>query len=83
MTFGMGKVFLCGGDMSPGPRDDCPDPVHDFPLPSGYSDAHEVAERRLRKRWRNVRCRTCQLYGWEPPAFDTTPRIPHSSKGTT
>ncbi len=42
------RVYLCGGDMRPGPREtDCPDPLHDFPLPAGYVDASEEAASRL------------------------------------
>lgn len=60
-------VYLCGGDYRPGPRDACPDPVHDWPEPRGYVDACEVAESRLRRRWRNVPCPTgCGRYGWRP-----------------
>ena len=67
-----GATFICGGDESPGPRDPCPDTLHDYPLPVGYVDRSEVAHRRLYKRWRNVRCRQCGLYGWVPPLGDTT-----------
>ena len=59
-----GAVYLCGGDMRPGPRDECPDPLHDWPLPDGYVDAAEVAGSRLGRGWRNVRCERCGLYGW-------------------
>lgn len=61
-------VYLCGGDMRPGPRGtDCPEPLHDHPLPSGYVDASEEAAHRLYKRWKNVKCKRCGLYGWVPP----------------
>lgn len=59
-------VIICGGDFRPGPRDACPDPLHDYPLPSGYVDASEAAARRLRKGWSQSRCRSCGLYGWRP-----------------
>lgn len=62
-----GPVFICGGDERPGPRDKCPDRLHDHPLPSGYGEAHEVAMRRKRQGWRSVRCKQCKLYGWVPP----------------
>jgi hypothetical protein len=79
----VGVTFICGGDESPGPRDDCPNSVHDYPLPSGYNDAHEVAGRRLRRRWVNPRCPDCGLYGWRPSLADAdaTP-VPHPSKET-
>lgn len=61
------SIFLCGGDFRPGPRDtDCPNHIHDHPLPAGYVDAAEVAGRRLRNGWANVRCPDCGLYGWRP-----------------
>jgi hypothetical protein len=67
------RVHLCLSDMRSGPRDDCPNEVHDFPLPSGYGDASEAAERRLRKRWANVQCPDCGLYGWRPGRPDRRP----------
>jgi len=63
------RTFICGGDERPGPRDACPNALHDYPLPAGYVDASVVAERRLRQRWRSARCPDCHLYGWVPPAF--------------
>lgn len=60
------RIFLCGGDMRPGPRDDCPDPLHDFPLPSGYVEASEEAGSRLNRGWSNTRCDRCGSYGWAP-----------------
>lgn len=59
-------VYLCGPDYSPGPRDPCPNSLHDYPLPSGYIAAHDMAAARLRKRWSSVRCPDCGLYGWRP-----------------
>lgn len=60
-------IFLCGGDTRPGPREtDCPNRLHDYPLPSGYVDASFEATRCLNNRWSNRRCPTCHLYGWEP-----------------
>lgn len=64
----MKAVYICGGDFRPGPRGDCPNVLHDYPLPAGYVDASEVAARRLRKRWTQRRCRECGLYGWQPGA---------------
>jgi hypothetical protein len=59
-------IFLCGGDMRPGPRGTaCPGPLHDHPLPSGYIDAAEEAMRRLNNGWTNRKCPRCQRYGWE------------------
>lgn len=76
-------TFICGGDETPGPRSDCPNPVHDYPLPSGYNDAHEVAMRRVRRGWASPRCPDCNLYGWRPGMrdLDATP-VPHPSKET-
>jgi hypothetical protein len=60
-------IFLCGGDFTPGPRDtDCPNALHDHPLPAGYGEAHEVAMSRLYRGWSNLRCPDCGLYGWGP-----------------
>ena len=66
----MTAAYLCGGDMTPGPRGtDCPNPLHDHPLPSGYVEAEIEAVRRLHKRWSNTKCPDCGLYGWTPPAM--------------
>jgi hypothetical protein len=65
-------TYLCGGDFRPGPRDTCPDPMHDWPLPAGYVDASEVAAARLYRRWRSVPCGQCGLYGWIPGRIDAT-----------
>lgn len=71
-------VYVCGGDLRPGPRGtDCPDPVHDHPLPRGYCDAAEVAEDRLNEGWKNLKCRACGLFGWQPPpGYVATPATP-------
>lgn len=59
-------VYICGGDYRPGPRPECRNELHDWPLPAGYGESFEVAEARLRNRWRNKRCPDCGIYGWEP-----------------
>jgi len=59
-------IFLCGGDLTPGERDECAEPLHDYPLPAGYVDAGEVAARRIAKGWGQRRCPRCGLYGWTP-----------------
>lgn len=60
-------ILICGGDIRPGPRDECPDPLHDHPLPRGYVDRSDAAADRLYKKWRSVKCKRCGLYGWVPP----------------
>lgn len=60
------RWHICGGDLTSGPRDDCPDELHDYPLPAGYTDASEAAARRLYKLWTQARCAGCGLYGWRP-----------------
>lgn len=61
------KTYICGGDYTRlDPRSDCPNTLHDWPLPAGYGDASEVAAARLRARWSNRRCPDCGLYGWAP-----------------
>lgn len=57
-----GKVFICGGGREE--RGSCPNPLHDWPLPSGYVSADEAAHRRLRSGWKNTKCPDCGLYGW-------------------
>ena len=46
---------------------DCPNALHDHPLPAAYVTASDVADERLESGWRNVECPDCRLYGWEPP----------------
>lgn len=60
-------IYLCGGDYTRlDPRGDCPDTLHDWPLPAGYVDASAVADARIAARWGNRKCRRCGLYGWAP-----------------
>lgn len=71
------RIYLCGGDTRPGPRDECPNELHDWPLPSGYVDASEEAHRRMRKRWTQKRCPDCGIYGWPtPPSGYDAVRVP-------
>lgn len=60
-------VYICGGDYEHlQDRGACPNPLHDWPLPQGYAECFEVADARLRARWKNKRCPDCGLYGWQP-----------------
>lgn len=59
-------VHLCFSDMLSGPRSKCPGELHDYPLPAGYPDASEAAERRLANGWESERCPACGLCGWRP-----------------
>lgn len=52
---------------------DCDSPLHDHPLPSGYTEADDEARRRLRRKWQNPRCRDCGLYGWVAPSPEEVP----------
>jgi len=62
-----GATYICGEDTRPGPRNsDCPNALHDWPLPSGYIEAQDEARWRLRHQWSNKRCPECKLYGWMP-----------------
>lgn len=65
----MGAKFMriCLADDTPGKRSDCPNSLHDHPLPDGYVEASEMAAKRLRKRWTQKRCPDCGLYGWIKP----------------
>jgi hypothetical protein len=45
---------------------DCPNALHDWPLPTGYVAASDTADKRLAYRWRNNRCPECGFYGWVP-----------------
>jgi hypothetical protein len=67
---GHGAVIICGGNFDRlEPRSECPNTVHDWPLPVGYNDAAEVAASRLANGWINSRCPDCRLYGWRPGRF--------------
>lgn len=64
-------TYLCGGNLTPGPRmTRCANVLHDWPLASGYVDAHEVAMSRLYRKWANPRCPDCGLFGWRPGRID-------------
>lgn len=60
---------------TPSRDSDCPDPLHEHPLPSGYVAAANEADRRLYRGWKNLKCRRCGLYGWAPgrPLADESP----------
>lgn len=58
-------IYVCGGAYHLlDAREVCPNPLHDWPLPSGYVEASEMADSRLSQGWSNVRCPDCDLYGW-------------------
>lgn len=63
------RIYLCGGDYTEGTRSECPNPLHDHPLPDGYIEAGEWATRRFGKGWTQKRCPECGLYGWITPPF--------------
>lgn len=59
--------YICGGNYARlEPRGECPNLLHDYPLPAGYVDAHEVAQARIANRWSNRKCPQCGLHGWAP-----------------
>jgi hypothetical protein len=64
------RAIVCVPDDTPGPRDACPDPLHDHPMPSGYVAFFEEANRRGAAGWRSRRCLRCGLYGWAGPQGD-------------
>lgn len=62
-------TYLCGGNYERlDRRSDCPNALHDWPLPAGYVEASEVAAARLAARWGNRKCADCGLHGWSPGA---------------
>lgn len=61
------SLIICGENFTPGPRIECPNSVHDHPLPAGYSEAHDAAGQRTRAGWKSKRCPDCKLYGWVKP----------------
>lgn len=65
-TYGKNGIVPCGSGCLQ-PRDQCPNPLHDHPLPANYNWAADEAARRLRQRWTNRKCPDCGLYGWEKP----------------
>lgn len=63
-------IYVCGGNLDAlEPRSECLDPIHDWPLPSSYVDACEMADSRLAQGWRNAKCPQCGVYGWAPGRF--------------
>lgn len=63
-------VYICGGRFeSLQDRGDCPNPLHDWPLPEGYVEASEVADSRLAHGWSNEQCPDCLIYGWVMGSF--------------
>lgn len=77
-------IFICGGDYDRlKTRGDCPNVLHDWPLPAGYVEASEQANRRLQHRqgWKNARCPECGLYGWKPGLIgEHDKNIPHQTE---
>lgn len=67
------RTYVCGGESgtarSRDRRNDlagCPNDLHDWPPPEGYTDAAVEAGWRLRNRWSNPRCPDCKRFGWRP-----------------
>jgi hypothetical protein len=78
-----GRIIVCGSS-EPEPRGECPNDLHDWPLPSGYVAADETAQRRLRNGWKNTRCPDCGLYGWREgrKRADGDVRVPAEVRST-
>lgn len=55
---------------------DCPDPLHDWPLPSRYVAASAAADARLAAKWKNRKCKRCNRYGWIPSADRNSETFP-------
>lgn len=67
-----GATYICGEDDTPGARGtDCPNALHDHPLPAGYVSASMAAARRIGEGWSNKRCPDCSHHGWTPPTEGT------------
>lgn len=73
---GMAKtyaIYLCGTGETPlAPRDECPNSLHDHPLPKNMLDEMVVAEERLETGWENPTCPDCKMGGWVPPEGTVT-----------
>lgn len=76
-------IRICGDERGTDDRGDCPNPLHDWPLPIGYM----AAEARLRARWANPRCPDCGIYGWLPAGRTTDScravHVPYQQKPET
>lgn len=48
-------------------RGDCPNALHDWPLPDDLVANHEVAWSRIAQGWSQRQCSDCGLYGWPDP----------------
>lgn len=59
-------IFICGVDATLEARSECPDRLHDWPLPAGYVEAHQQAKGRLARQWKQAKCPECGRYGWIP-----------------
>lgn len=71
-------IYLCGIDYGRlESRSECPNTLHDWPLPAGYCEASEVADARLAARWNNRKCPDCGLYGWAPGEQKPSTRAVH------
>lgn len=59
-------VYICETTTEPGERGtDCPESLHNWPLPDEYLSAHEEASWRLRNGWsQGRRCGRCGFLGW-------------------
>jgi hypothetical protein len=77
-------TYICGPDETPGPRDECPNDLHDWPLPAGYLGATEVAHDRIDRGWTQARCPDCDKLGWVPEGTltDADVRVPRAGEDT-
>ena len=54
--------------MSTEMRDsECPNQVHNYPLPNSFLHAADMADERLDAGWDNIPCPDCGQYGWVKP----------------